>query len=247
MTTEAYLVISIIFAAAMFQTIFGFGSALIAMPLLSLTIGLPTSAPLVCLLSAMISIYMLLFSWRDVHLTSIKGLIIGAFFGIPTGTFLIKKLGSDPLFESILNMVLGFIIISFSLFQLFKPHVAKLKTNLYSIPAGIIAGILGGAYNTNGPPVVIYGTLKKWNPNEFRASLQAFFAFSNIHIIASHTYYGNFTNAVIKYSLYSLIPAILAMALGMYLSKKIPVEKFNKSIYILLIIMGIIFCYKSIR
>ena len=40
---------------------------------------------------------------------------------------------------------------------------------------GFFAGILGGAYNTNGPPVVIYGSLRKWSPATFRATLQGYF------------------------------------------------------------------------
>ncbi len=158
---------------------------------------------------------------------------------------LIKNIGVNPSFESKLNFILGVIVIAFSWFQLSKPNITQLKTNAYAIPAGFIAGVLGGAYNTNGPPIVMYGVIKKWDPKEFKASLQAFFIFSNIYIIGSHFYYGNFTPIVIQYSVYTLAPAIASILLGNYLSKKIPAEKFNSMVYVLFMCLGLFLCYKS--
>src|SRR5262249_725178 len=40
---------------------------------------------------------------------------------------------------------------------------------------GLGAGVLGGAYGMNGPPLVVYGTLRRWSPGRFRATLQGYF------------------------------------------------------------------------
>ena len=40
---------------------------------------------------------------------------------------------------------------------------------------GFIAGVTGGAYGMNGPPLVIYGAMRRWSAQHFRATLQAYF------------------------------------------------------------------------
>ena len=40
---------------------------------------------------------------------------------------------------------------------------------------GFCAGVLGGAYGMNGPPLVIYGAMRRWSAQHFRATLQGYF------------------------------------------------------------------------
>jgi hypothetical protein len=44
---------------------------------------------------------------------------------------------------------------------------------LVAVP--LSAGVLGGAYGMNGPPLVIYGSLRGSSPQHFRATLQGYF------------------------------------------------------------------------
>jgi uncharacterized membrane protein YfcA len=45
---------------------------------------------------------------------------------------------------------------------------------------GLLAGILGGAYGINGPPLVIYGAKRRWSAQHFRATLQGYFLIASI-------------------------------------------------------------------
>lgn len=221
------------------------------MPLIALMISLDETRPIVAILSTFLSIFILIPIRKDIHLKSVAWLIVGTALGVPTGVYILKQISLQPdsfkqLAESIFGLVLGFMIISFSVYQLKKPKLLELKSNFFAIPVGFIAGMLGGLFNTNGPPVVVYGVLKRWDPNQFRASLQGFFFISNFYIVANHYYQGFWTERVLTYAGYSLPSLLLAVLLGYYLSKKIPAEKFSFLIYYFLIFISLIYWGKSI-
>ena len=111
---------------------------------------------------------------------------------------------------------------------------------ILGVPFGFLAGILGGAYNANGPPIVIYGVMRGWKKEAFRASLQGFFFISSLMIVAGHGISG-FWNRELLYAFVISLPAvILAVLLGESLAKKITQENFNRVIYYFLILMGVI-------
>jgi len=66
---------------------------------------------------------------------------------------------------------------------------------------GFIAGIIGGAYNTGGSPVIIYGNCRWWPPNEFKGNLQGYFLVTGLVIMLGHQISENLTVDVWKYFL----------------------------------------------
>lgn len=238
------------FVACLVQTIFGFGSALIAMPLIAMLIPFGETVPIISLISCILSVLILIPIVKEIQLKSVGMLIAGSAVGIPIGAYAFKLilLQSNEIklmSENIFGLILGLMIIMFSIYQLKKPKLIEIKSNILAVPTGIIAGTLGGLFNTNGPPVVIYGVLKRWDPNQFRASLQAYFVISSYYIAANHYLQGVWSANVIRTAAYSIPSVILAVIAGFYLGKKIPAEKFSYIIYIVLIIVGLIYCGKS--
>ena len=66
-------------------------------------------------------------------------------------------------------------VVAFSLHALAVRRHFELKDDRLAGFFGFTAGVLGGAYGINGPPLAIYGTLRRWSPEHFRAMLQAYF------------------------------------------------------------------------
>ena len=95
--------------------------------------------------------------WRIVDFKSTWRLMAATIPGIPLGVLLLK----GP-YENAGKIILAIVIIGFSLFCLFRPKLYALRHKYAAYPFGFLAGILGGAYNSNGPPVVIYGSARKW-------------------------------------------------------------------------------------
>jgi uncharacterized membrane protein YfcA len=236
------IILSIVFVAALTRSTFGFGDALIAMPLLALFIDIKIATPLMALIAFFIAISILIKNRDKVEFNSVWRLILASLVGIPIGLWYL-----DDLNENIIKLILGIIILLFAGYNLIKPKLHQLKTEKYAWIFGFIAGILGGAYNTNGPPIVIYSSLKKWNPQNFRATLQGYFFTTGILLVISHGIAGNYTNEVLTYFAYCLPVVLLAVIIGAKLNKKIPIVRFHKYIYMILIFLGFMLMYNSIK
>ena len=240
--TVLVIILCIVFISTLTRSTFGFGDALIAMPLLALFIDIKIATPLIALIAFFIAISILIRNWQKVEFKSAWRLIIASLAGIPIGLWYL-----DDINENIIKLVLGILVLLFAIYSLLKPKFHQLKGEQFSWVFGFIAGILGGAYNTNGPPIVIYSSLKKWNPQNFRATLQGYFFTTGIMVVAGHGIAGNFTSDVLTYFAYCLPVILLAVIIGARINRKIPVERFHKYIYIILIILGIMLIINSVK
>ncbi len=242
MDTFEIIVLPIIFIAALTRSTFGFGDAMVGMPLLVMAIGLNTATPLVGLMGITASSTILIRHWRDVHIKSVWPLIVYTLIGIPIGILLLKGL-----YENVMKSVLAFVIIIFSLYKIFKPKLFTLANDRLACIFGLASGILGGAYNTNGPPVVIYGTLRQWNPEKFRATLQGYFFPTGFLIAIGHCVGGFWTKTVWRNYFLALPVILVAIFLGGRINRRIPKAKFDNYVYMFLVILGVWLLIETIR
>lgn len=233
METFQIIILPIIFISTFTRSTVGFGDALIAMPLLAMAVGINVATPLVGLIAVTISITILIKQWRNVHFKSVSMLIISTLLGIPVGILLLKGV-----YDDVMKLILSFVIIIFSLYKICNPKLFTLANDKLACIFGLLAGILGGAYNTNGPPVVVYGNLRRWDPAKFRATLQGYFLPTGAMIALGHGIGGLWTQQVLVNYLISLPIVFVAILLGGRLNSKIPKGKFDKYVYMLLIVLG---------
>jgi len=236
------IVLPIVFVATLTRSTFGFGDAMVGMPLLVMVIGINTATPLVGLMGITASSTILIRHWRDVHVKSVWPLIVYTLIGIPIGILLLKGV-----YEDVMKTVLALVIIIFSLYKLFKPKLFTLANDKLACIFGLASGILGGAYNTNGPPVVIYGTLRRWNPEKFRATLQGYFFPTGSMIAIGHCIGGLWTKPVLVNYALSLPVILVAIFLGGRINRKIPKARFDNYIYVFLVILGACLLVSTVR
>ena len=234
-STTTILVLAILFLSTFIRSALGFGDALIAMPLLALVIGIQVATPLVAMGASTIAFTILLKSWRKVEIKAAWRLVIATWIGIPLGIFFLK---AAP--EILVKSLLGILLMGFGAYNLFVPDLPKLLNEKWAFVTGLIAGILGGAYNTNGPPVVIYGMLRRWDPEKFRATLQGYFLPTGFAILITHGLAGMWTTQVIRLYGYSIPIIIAAVLLGEKVNLLIPQGKFDKIINGFLVVIGVL-------
>ena len=229
------LVLVVIFSSTLIRSTFGFGNALLAMPLLSLVIGLKEAAPLVALVGTLVSIVMLLQGWEETRWKDIGGLLLASLLGMPLGIFLLVAVP-----EGIVIRILGIILIGFGFYNLIGIELPRIDSGWLVVPFGLLAGVLGSAYNTNGPPVIIYGVFRGWSRDQFRASLQGFFLVTNLLIITGHGISGLWTSRIVILFLASILPVLGAVFLGERIASRFSQEVFDRVIYYLLIVLGLL-------
>lgn len=229
------LVLGVLFLAAFARSAVGFGDALLAMPLLALIVGIGTATPLVALAAFTIGITILLRAWRHVDMKATWRLIVSTFVGIPLGLTLLK---TAP--EGVVKGILGVVLIGFGLYNLTGLKLPKLKNERLSYLFGFVAGILGGAYNTNGPPIVIYGVMREWQPRRFRATLQGYFLITGATILISHGIAGMWTPKVLRLYLFGLPVVVGGVLVGGWVHYKATGEQFKWALNTLLVAMGIL-------
>lgn len=233
------LALGIIFVSTLIRTSLGFGGALVAMPLLTMAIGIKTASPVVALMNNANAVFILLSNWREVRIASAWRLVLSSIVGIPIGLLFLKGVHED-----IVKACLALIVIAFALYSLIKPKLFTLENENYAFIFGFLGGILGSAYNENGPPIVIYSALRKWSPESFRATLQGYFLPTGVFILLSHGLGGLWTPEVIRLFLYSLPVILLAFLLGAWLVRFIPPGKFDRVVNIFLIVTGVMLLVK---
>ncbi len=226
----------IFFVSTFVRSSLGFGDALVAMPLLTLVVGLKTATPTVALVATTISITILAKNWKIADLKATFRLVLSSFIGIPVGLVLLKGINED-----FMKALLGAILILYGLYNLLKPHLKKISGSFgLAILFGFIAGVLGGAYNTNGPPIVIYGTLRRWAPDHFRATMQSYLLPTGFLILMGHGLSGLWTTQVFKYYILSLPIVLLAIYIGGKAHRSMTQKRFDRFVNGALICMGVV-------
>lgn len=233
--TITSLALTILFVSTLTRSTFGFGDALIAMPLLTLIIGVQTATPLVAFIASTIALTIVWSNWRCINLKATWHLIVSSLIGIPVGVLVLKTVP-----EEIVKSFLGLSIILVSLYNLVQPRLITLSQQKWAYLFGFVAGVLGGAYNTNGPPVVIYGALNRWPPDRFRATLQGYFLPTGLLILVGHGLGGLWTAQVLQLYALALPVVLIAIFLGGKLNQRIPLGRFEKFIYMTLVGLGLL-------
>ena len=225
--TTAYVIL-VAFAATLIRSALGFGEALVAVPLLALLLPLRVAAPLAVLISITIAAIIVVQDWQKIHLRSTGWLVFATLFGIPLGLLLLTSSH-----QQMAKMALAMVLFAFSAYSLFGRKPLHLKTDnwMWLFGCGFFAGILGGAYGMNGPPLAIYGAMRRWSPQHFRATLQGYFLPASILGMAGYWFAGLWVPAVTHYYLLSLPAAIPAILLGRLLNHRLREETYLKYVY----------------
>lgn len=162
-TTSSYFAV-VLFAAYLVRGMAGFGSGLIAVPLLSLVFPLPLVVPIVVLFDYLGSASQGLrnverIAWRE-QLVLVPFMLVGVAGGLHLLTVLPTK---------VLARSLGAFVIVYALYQ-FLPLPPLRGSRAFATVCGFFGGLVGTLFGTGGPFYVIYFNLRALEKAAFRAT-----------------------------------------------------------------------------
>jgi hypothetical protein len=173
--------------------------------------------------------------WRKIDVRSAAGLVIASLFGIPLGLLLLTRCN-----DHVVKLILGVFIVTFSIYSLiFKTRLHLERDHpTWLIGAGFIAGILGGAYGMNGPPLAVYGALRRWSPQHFRATLQGYFLPVSLVGLIGYAAMGLWVPAITRLFLLSLPGTLVAIFIGRMINHRLRGDGFFRYVYGGLVLIG---------
>jgi uncharacterized membrane protein YfcA len=227
------VVAAVVLVASFTQGLTGFGAALVVMPLLSPVLGPRTAAPFMALVAAGLQVVLIARYHRAVNWGAVWRLSLPALLATPVGVY-----GLRVLDERLTLSVLAAVVIGYAVYGLAGPRLPGARHAAWPYAAGFAGGLLGGAYNTNGPPVVVYGHCRRWSPAEFKGTLTLFFTINGAGILASHAATGGFTPAVWEHFLWALPALAVGVVAGVALDRRVNAARFRTLVLVLLLLLG---------
>ncbi len=230
------LSVGIIFLLSGFiQGLTGFGSALLAMPLLCFFLDIKTAVPLCTLNSVVITIILAIQLRSSLASSKIVPLCLASIPGIIVGVTLLKSIDAATV-----RFLLGSLLVAYSIYNLTASPRPRRLHQAYSWLAGFLSGAIGAAFSTGGPPVIIYTALNKWSKDEIKATLTGFFLFNSCLVSIAHGLSGVTTGQVLMLFAVSA-PFVLAGTIGgSRLYRVLPGDKYRTILFVFLFISGIL-------
>ncbi len=243
METTVILVLLTLFLSSLVRSSLGFGDALVAMPILTLIVPFDIARPLVALLSLCMALVILIQDHRDMDYTSTWKLSVGAIIGVPLGHLLLVQVE-----EWFVKMLLGALVISFCFFRLCSPTLSELKKDTWAPLFGVFSGFFGGAYNTFGPPIVVYGSMRRWKASEYRVSVQGFYLPVCVIVLSVHALSGLWTGEVFRYCGAALPVVFAATFIGRIINRRLANKvHFDRIIYVALVVVAMVHLYGAFK
>lgn len=226
--------IAIIAAAYTFRGVAGFGSGLIAIPLLTLSLPLTFVVPCINVLDVSAS---LVHGWRHRQYTQWKELLPVLPFtaaGVLLALYLLKSLH-----PAILVHALGVFILMFAVYTFIGPELKQRCSRRWAVLSGSLGGMIGTMFGTGGPLYVIYFQMRGLPKSMFRSTIATLFLLDGGLRFTGYVASGFYTREMLLW----IILALPLMALGLFIGGRIHTgitqRQFQRAISVLLVISSI--------
>ena len=161
---------AVLLAAYFIRGIAGFGSGLVAVPLLALRFPLQLVVPVMLLLDLAASTWLGGAHRGKVRWDEIRPLLPASTVGVLLGTTLLVGLPERPVLAA-----LGLFVLVFGVRYVLDMHGERPISRRWAHPAGLLGATVSGLFGTGGPPYVIYLGHRIRDKGELRATLSLLF------------------------------------------------------------------------
>ncbi len=227
------LIVLILMTAYTFRGVTGFGSGLIAIPLLVLILPISIVIPMMVLLDFIASVSHSIKHREVAQWKTIYPLLPFTIIGVVIALFIFKTVNTSLLVKS-----LGVFILLFALYSLVAPTTQRQGGKLWVIPAGIFGGMVGTLFGTGGPFYVIYLQLRHLDKAAFRATVATIFMIDGGIRVGGFALSGFFVHETLLLVALGMPMMGLAMYLGGHIHTNISQTTFHRAIGVLLVGSG---------
>lgn len=241
----------VVFSTFTVEGIAGFGATVMALPFIAMLIGIERAVPMLSSLGVLLSLFIVLRSWRNLDLKEYVFIVLHVGIGVPVGLFMMDYLPKEQLI-GLLICFMFFVGIK-GLVSVFKSNEKTAapepcKKNLLSRFILFLGGVVQGAFSSGGPIVVMYASKALTEKSRFRASLSSLWLTTNTIMVVKWTVSGNVWTPQLGKMILCALPFVIGgMVFGDYLHHKVDQKKFTILVYTVLIIAAVMLSGNLIR
>lgn len=241
------LLLGLLLVAGFTQGATGFGFGLVVMSVLPHVFDVREAVPLVSVFGLVVSLTLL---WRYrafVDPRRFLPVLGGVAIGTPIGVLYLRTV--DP---RAVTLTLGAFLVIFAATSFLRESRARDARPRVRVGrrwgplAGLFGGLIGGAFNTGGPPIIVYATARGWEAGTFKANLQVLFLFNTVTQIALFASWGMLTPQILRLDLIGLPALLIGLGAGIWASSRLDAVMFRRIVLVLLLVFGVVFLFRSI-
>ena len=219
--------------ASFVQSLTGFGFALVAVSLLPFFMDFQVAIVLVLIVSLVINLALWWYHRQSFEWSRIIHLLGAGLLTIPIGV-----MGLHRIPEHLALQILGGLVLAYVVYSSLQLSLPDLNNNRWAYAFGAASGVLTGAFNTGGPPIVIYGNCNEWSPAQFKSHLPAAFSVMSMVAIVTHLWQGHIDTGLLTQVGYAVPFFVGGLGLGIWLSRYINATQFRQVVLLLLGLIG---------
>jgi uncharacterized membrane protein YfcA len=213
----------------------GFGSTVIAVPLLALIVPLKFAVPLMLLLDLVFGSWAGVRFRRHAQYREIGLLLPFTLVGMIAGVTLLVTLN-----ERVLLGVLGVCVLGYGAYCLSQPMAGNRIGRAWAVPLGLVGGIFGAMFGTGGPVYVIYLAARIPDKSELRATMATVIFISGLLRLVLFGTTGLLQQNGLWLAWAMLLPVgVLGVWLGNRLHHALPAASILRMVYGLLVLAGV--------
>lgn len=232
--TEAIWSAAILTLAFFVRGIAGFGSGLIAIPLLALLLPLPLVVPVMALLDYAAALVHGVHHRERIRWHDLLPLLPFTLAGSLTALYLLHRTDTG-----VLNIALGVFVLLYALYSLSGLAPRRRHSRRWAAPLGAAGGLISTLFGTGGPLYVIYLHLRQLDKGAFRATVAAVFLIDGGIRIAGYALTGLVDGDALLLTLAAMPIMLGAMYLGGRVHTGISQRAFARLISMLLLASGL--------
>jgi uncharacterized membrane protein YfcA len=231
----------IVLAAYCIRGIAGFGSGLIAVPLLAHFLPLTFVVPLILVTDFAASIVLGTHTRQHARWDELKVLLPFGLLGVVAGTTLLLNLPKTPLL-----IALGLLVLLFGARSLLNIHGTRSVSRLWAAPAGLVGGTVSALFGTGGPPYVIYLNHRLHAKSELRATFSLLFLIEGGVRIVSFLLVGLLLEPSLLFAILAALPLVAAgLWLGNHMHLGISSQTMQRLIGVILVVSGVSLLWRA--
>ncbi|MDH5517802.1 MAG: sulfite exporter TauE/SafE family protein [Gammaproteobacteria bacterium] len=237
-TAQLLYMALVLLLAYIIKGVAGFGSGLLAVPLLTLVAPLTLVVPLLGLISYTGTLIQAYQYRRNVVWRDCLRVLPFSVLGVMLAIWLFQQLDLYWL-----NKALALFVISYALISL-RAESSAMTNPLWAAPAGFFAGLVGALFGTGGPFYVAYLRLRRLNKSAFRATIVFIFMFDGAIRISAYSISGFYAADVLTMAVAGIPVLLVGLYLGHRIHLRISKQRFNQIISLILLGSGLVLFFK---